>query len=419
MSRTLDRVGAFARAATRRLFAGTKRLLTEEPTAEGAGEAEAAAARELARSSGQLRAGMAKLAQLMAYHEGPGAASDEDARRSLATLWDHAPAMDAAAIRRVVTQDLGAEPEDIFAEWNDTPAIAAASLGQVHAALAHDGTRLAVKVQYPGVAEALRADLDSETFKRRLAGADVGRSLSPESVDALRDAVLGELDYLAEGKFLDRFRRAFRNDPAIVIPRFFPALSTKRVLSAERLDGTSIATATTDAAALAIFRFAWGAPIRHGLLNADPNPGNYILLDETRVGFVDFGCAIEIDPKLRATDRRLWRAVLAGDGESFRFAVYEEGLLGRTRTLDSGTYREWESVLAAPFRNRGPFTWTRDHARALADLTSRLVRAGGLALPPTSLLLWRQRLGVAAVLGSLAPTLDFTAALREILTEIE
>jgi predicted unusual protein kinase regulating ubiquinone biosynthesis (AarF/ABC1/UbiB family) len=418
--RDRERLATFARAAARRFLVGARRLFTTEPGTGDLGEAERAGAAELARSAGELRGGMAKVAQLMAYLEGPGAATDADARRALGALWDQAPGVDPAAIRRVVEEDLGAPPEALFASWDDAP-LAAASLGQVHAATAKDGARLAVKVQYPGVAEALRSDLESPRLVRRLTGSELGGALAPEAVDRLRDAVRAELDYVAEGRWLARFRTALLVDRDLVVPRPWPALSSARVLTAERIDGQSLAAFAASAPAEArarvaqrLFRFAWGVPLQHRLLNADPNPGNYLVQSDGRVAFLDFGCAVELDEELVARDRRLWAALLARDGEALRFAVHEEGLLGRAQTLDSSTYRDWERYLAGPFLAKGPFRWTRAYARRLAELTSQLVRAGGLTLPANGLLLWRQRLGVAAVLGELDAEADFGDALRAV-----
>ena len=138
-ARRRERLASYARGAARRFFVGARRLFTAEPDAEAtAAEAEAAAAEELARTAKELRGGMAKMAQLMAYLRGPGAAGDDEARRALGVLWDRAPGVEPAAIRRVVDEDLGGPPETIFATWDDTP-MAAASLGQVHAATSREG----------------------------------------------------------------------------------------------------------------------------------------------------------------------------------------------------------------------------------------------------------------------------------------
>lgn len=425
-----ERWASFARAQARRLLVGAKRLLTVDPDARGPGNAdaaEAAAAEELARSASELRGGMAKMAQLMAYLRGPGGATDDDARRALGALWDRAPGIDAAVIRRVIVEDLGAPPEEIFADWDDAP-LAAASLGQVHAATTKEGARLAVKVQYPDVAEGLRSDLESPRLLRTLAGAEMGAAVPAESMARLRDAVLAELDYAAEGQWLERFRRAFIGTPDVVIPRLHPKLSSRRVLSVDRADGLPLIDAAVDATdelrarvGLALFRFAWGAPLKHRLLNADPNPGNYLVLPDGRTAFIDFGCAVELDAEIVTQDRRIWRAVLAGDGESLRHAVHMEGLVARdrARALDASNFREWERYLAAPHVGRGAFHWTAGYARRFAELTSELVRAGGLVLPPGAILLWRQRLGVAAVLGELSPKADFAGELQQILRDCE
>jgi predicted unusual protein kinase regulating ubiquinone biosynthesis (AarF/ABC1/UbiB family) len=418
MSRSGERWGLVARQMAKRFVTRAKRALFTDPGKDSGDVVERAGALELARTAGEHKGGLAKVAQLMAYQVGPGAAADKDARRALGQLWDRAPAQSAEAIRGVVEADLGKSISELFSSWDDTP-MAAASLGQVHGAVTTDGVHVAVKVQYPGIAEALRSDLESPRILKQLAGADVGGALDEAAVAVLRDAVLGELDYQAEARWLERFRRAFVGEKSMVVPRLHPTLSGQRVLTAERLDGRTLAEAAWGDAhtALTIFRFAWRAPIEHRLLNADPNPGNYLVLDGGRVGFIDFGCATEIDDELATSDRKLWHAILDGDGEMLRFRVHEEGLVSRAqaRVLDSTTYRDWELHLAAPFLHRRPFNWTAGYARGLAALTSQLVRAGGMSLPPKALLLWRQRLGVAAVIGSLGATADFRQALEDVL----
>jgi len=158
---------------------------------------------------------------------------------------------------------------------------------------------------------------------------------------------------------------------------------------------------------------------RHGLLNADPNPGNYLVLDGAagKVGFLDYGCSIDLDEATVSSDRALWRALVREEPDEFRAALSREGLLGGGRTLDSVTYREWERYLVAPFApataERG-FHWTIPYARDFAQLTSELVRSGNLLLPPQAILLWRQRLGIASVLGSIGATADYRGTLREI-----
>lgn len=418
MSRRLKRFAAFARARWKRLSTTVARaVLTDTDVTTDTAAADHAEAQALADAAMAMRAGVAKIAQLRAYLD---PTAPDAARTLLSRLWDHMPADAPEAVRRVVTEDLG-PLERHFAEWDDQP-LAAASLGQVHAARAHDGTRLAVKVQYPGVAEALAADLASKDVLKRLVGAGLGEAVAREALDVLEAQIRDELDYEKERESLERFRLVCASDPSIVIPRGHRALSSKRVLTMDRLDGRPLAAVMDDAPAArtrtaeVLFRFAFGTPLRHGIANADPNPGNYLVLDEGRVGFVDFGCVVAHSEEVQAQDRRLWLSMIHRDGETLRHAAHEQGLIARAEILDSTTWREWEEALAAPFLARD-YALEPAHAQRLIELTSKLVRARAIELPAPVLLLWRQRLGALAVISRLRPRLPFRALLAELLDD--
>ena len=416
------RLAADARVGLARWWARAKQIVTTDPTGSDDDDriVEEAADRELARHAGQMKGGLAKVAQLLAY-------TSTGAPAELRALWDQVPAAPSAAIARVVEEELGAPPAELFAAWDDTP-LAAASLGQVHAATGHDGRALAVKVQYPGVDEALAGDLASDGFARRLAGSELGRELSPEAVAVVRAAVLAEVDYRHEADALAQVGAAWAGDATIRVPEVVPALSSRRVLTMTRAPGVPIAELAADdpalagAVATAIVRFAWGTPLCHGLLNADPNPGNYLVeragpdADDVRVWFLDFGCTVPIDERTAKGDLELWHALLDPDAfagaERFRMGLAHLGLLRRIDSLASTPHRDWERALAEPFAGDRPFTWDRAYAERLATTTRRALAAGGLALPPAMTLLWRQRLGVAAVIAMLQPRLPFARILR-------
>ncbi|MFO0573468.1 MAG: AarF/ABC1/UbiB kinase family protein [Polyangia bacterium] len=440
MNRSQERLLAFATARLKRFRVQLGRLLSPDID-EGAErrEAQLAEAEELTRRAAGLRGGVAKIGQLRAYLQGSGALAPE-AQKALSRLFDHVPGDEPQAIRRVIEEDLGAPPEKLFAEWTDRP-MAAASLGQVHAARAHDGSLLAVKVQYPGVAAALRDDLDSSGVLRELVGADLGGSVSDEAIAALRDRLLRELDYAEELRSLRRFRSAFSDEASVVIPKAVPELSSGRVLSMERLHGRSLpelaqtrSAAERSAVAHTILRFALVGPIKHGLINVDPNPGNYLVLDSagpgaagapvdqapgplSRVGFIDFGCVAELPEELRQADHDLWMAMIRRDGEALRHAAHRAGLIPAARSFDAAVYRRWERQLGEPFLAREPRPLTPEYVRELASLTWQLAHTQVLSLLPEALLLWRQRLGVFAVLASLQPTLPFRRVLGDVLDD--
>ena len=384
--------------------------------------ADLAEAEAFASSAAELGAAVAKAAQVRAYLDVTGIAATPAARALLARLWDRMPARPPAAIRAVVTAELGAAPEERFARWDDTP-IAAASLGQVHAAEDADGRRFAVKVQYPGVAEALRDNLSSASLLRRVVGDELGSGAAAGALETMRAQLLGELDYVAEAAWLERFRNAFAGDATIVVPRVDSARSTARVLTMERLEGRAIADLATDDAdarrrgARAIFRFAFGAPLQHGIFNADPHPGNYLILPGEKVGFVDFGSAAALPDELRATERRLFLAMIQRDGETLRHAAHAEGLVADATVFEGSIWREWEEALAAPFLTRGEFTLSTRHVARLIARTGELLRLRRIALPAGAILLWRQRLGALAVIAALSPRLDFRRLLAELLDD--
>jgi hypothetical protein len=160
----------------------------------------------------------------------------------------------------------------------------------------------------------------------------------------------------------------------------------------------------------------------HGLLNADPNPGNFLVDEQPDGGIhlwcLDFGCALAIPDAARDADRELWWAFVDDDAasaaERFRIGLARAGLLRRADSLATHAHRDWERALAAPLASRGDFAWTPAYASQLAETTGRVLAAGGLGLPAEVLLLWRQRLGATAVIAML----DARAPFRRLLVDL-
>jgi predicted unusual protein kinase regulating ubiquinone biosynthesis (AarF/ABC1/UbiB family) len=431
--RDRERRGAARKVGWARLVARARQVLTTDASAARDDDEQVvddAGAAELARQAGALRGGVAKVAQLSAYQatEDPTAASG---RAELASLWDRVPPMSGEAIAAVVAAELGAPPGQMFARWDLVP-LASASLGQVHAA-EDDGVdggaprRWAVKVQYPAIAEALRSDLASRRFARQLAGAEIGGALDDTAVAALQVAIADELDYRREADGLRRFAAHWQDDPVIAIPAVDPARSTSRVLTMQRAAGVALARwagepAVRDVIGTALARFAWGSPLRHGVFNTDPHPGNFLVEESAgqgpRLWCLDFGGWCELEPEAAAADRELWWGLIDEDpfagAERFRMGLARAGLLRRTDRLATAAHRDWERLLALPLR-RGSFAWTTAYADELAGQFRRVMLAGGVTLPAPVAMLWRQRLGVAAVLGRLGARFDGGRLVRELI----
>nr|HEX4315499.1 AarF/ABC1/UbiB kinase family protein [Kofleriaceae bacterium] len=423
-----DRKDAERRVGLAKLWARAKQIVTTDPTGSDDDDrmVDEEAARALAAHAGRLKGGLAKVAQLAAYHD---VHAGRGARAVLGGLWDRAPAVSAADISRVVEADLGKPPQQLFASWEGSP-LAAASLGQVHAATTRGGEDVVVKVQYPGVAESLRADLDDDAFVRRLAGGEIGATLDTAALRALAEAVRRELDYRAEAAAMQKFADAWAGDASLRVPRPIAELSTARVLTMTRARGKTIVDVASagDAdvrrqAATAIFRFAWGSPLAHGLLDADPNPGNFLVDVQgdghALVWCLDFGCTVELPPAVRDADRAIHFGLLDDDSETaaerFRMGLSQAGLLARKDSLATLAHRDWERALALPLQARGEFAWTPAYTAELSDATRRVLAAGGLRLTADLLLLWRQRLGASALLGLLDAKAPFRRPLLDLI----
>jgi predicted unusual protein kinase regulating ubiquinone biosynthesis (AarF/ABC1/UbiB family) len=427
---TRARRSAERRVGLARLWARAKQIVTTDPTGSDEDDAVAddAAAEALAHQARTLHGALAKVAQLAAYDPGAMFGDQLELERShrarsaatLGKLWDGAAAIGMNVITGVIEAELGKPVTELFAEIEAKP-LAAASLGQVHAARGHDGKDYVVKVQYPGIDVALTADLKDPKMARRLAGAPLAASLDDEALQPLVESMRDEVDYVQEAKALQAFAHIWADEPSLRFPEVDFARSSRRVLTMTRARGLSIpqvlavegerGQALRAAAAAGIYRFTWGSPLAHAVLNSDPNPGNF-LVEETARGAViwclDFGATTSLEREVVEADRELWWALLDRDGEGaaerFRMAVARVGLLRRTDSLSSDVHRAWERALMMPFTEedaRGRFAFGSAYARELGTVMARALSTGGLGLSSRTLLLWRQRLAAAAVVGLL------------------
>ena len=209
--------------------------------------------------------------------------------------------MDPELAQDVLQSDLGRPVDELFAEFTEQP-MAAASIGQVHRAVLHDGREVAVKIQYPGAAEAIRDDLANTellaTFLRLVDSAS-GTAMRPDVRQITREIAVRiseEIDYRHEAANITAFSELYRDHPFIRIPEVIDEASGDRVLTMTYLDGMDWAAAQQadqdlkNTWAEAIFRFAGGSVRHANLFNADPHPGNYCFNANGQVGFVDFGC---------------------------------------------------------------------------------------------------------------------------------
>jgi len=279
------------------------------------------AAEKLVATLGDLKGLAMKLGQQVSMD--PDLLSPK-VRAVVARLQNQAPPMPWATVREVLSEQLGRPPEASFARFEEAP-LASASLGQVHRAWTHDGHEVAVKVQYPGIARALESDLDNVGAMVSVVGASSKLAHGKAYYAEFRDALLDELDYRQEAQRAQRFARAAAGLAELKVPRVFEALTTEKVLTLELLRGPTLKELLHRVdevdnherfrVSRLLVHAVWGPFLASGCIHADPHPGNFLLLDDGRVGVLDFGAIKELSAPFVTSNRRLFRALC--DDEPF------------------------------------------------------------------------------------------------------
>ncbi len=376
---------------------GLGKRLGGRPAELVAQEIQQRTAEQIFKVLGELKGGALKLGQALSIFEAalpPEIASPY--RATLTRLQESAPPLPAAAVHKVLVADLGASWRDNFAEFNDRPA-AAASIGQVHRAIWRDGRPVAVKIQYPGAGKALISDFTQLGRLGRLFGVLMpGLDVKP-LLDELRRRVAEELDYRLEAASQEAFADAYADDADFLVPHVIAA--TDRVLVSEWMDGTPLSKIIADGsseernrAGILIVRFLFSGPSRVGLLHADPHPGNFRLLDDGRLGVLDFGAVDRLPDGFPPLFGKLLRLMHEDRGiETVEHELRAHGFLKEGVTVDLEALRAYLAPLAEPSRVESfKFSreWLRAEASRVTDMRSAAV-GRRLNLPPSYVLIHR------------------------------
>lgn len=387
--------------------------------AELTAELQLRTADEVARTLGQMKGAMMKIGQMASYIDDGLPAPARDA---LATLQADAPAMAPELAAAEIERELGAHPDELFDRWDPEP-IAAASIGQVHRAVTRDGRAVAVKVQYPGVADAIAADLGNADL---LFGALrlVFPGLDPGPVTAeLRTRIAEELDYRNEAANQMRFARFFDGHPFLHVPAVHEDLSTARILTTDLATGATFTEMLTwpeeerNRTGEALFRFVFRSLYRLGAFNADPHPGNYLFRPGGGITLLDFGLVRNFaDDELARFRAMISTMVIDHDPAAFRRAVEDAGLLARSAPVDDDEVTEFYGHFYRFVRDAAPFTITPEYASATVRQTfnaqSPVTRH--TTLPASFVLVQRINLGLYALLGRIGATANWRRIAEEL-----
>jgi predicted unusual protein kinase regulating ubiquinone biosynthesis (AarF/ABC1/UbiB family) len=336
--RRLSKVGGVAaNTAARTLGTRAANLARSEESGRRALERrQLETAEQIVAALGTMKGAAMKLGQVMSFLD-VGLVPEEfreDFQAKLAELRDAAPKVSFKDMKKVIESEYGEKLEDVFESFDPVP-IAAASIGQVYKARLDDGRDVAVKVQYPGVAAAVRADMQNLGVILRLMKR-IAPGLDPKAMaEEIRGRIEEELDYELEAQNQRRIARIFRGHPFIVVPDVITSLSRERVVVSEFVEGRGfeemkqLPQEERDRIAEIVFRFYFGCMYRHHQFSGDPHPGNCLLLDDGRMAFLDFGLFKRIAPEIAEFELETQRLGVARDAAGLIAKLHEGGFIGQ------------------------------------------------------------------------------------------
>ena len=368
----------------------------------------------MARELDQMKGMAMKVGQILSYFDG---VLPEETHAALQSLQRGARPVAFETMGAVVQEAFGEPAQALFEEFDEQP-VAAASIGQVYRAR-YLGQPVAVKVQYPGVAETIDAD-----FKRlgklarlaSLASAVDGVAIAEE----LRQSIGEECDYRREAAYQDAFAQVWDHDPAVLIPRSVPARTAEKVITTQWCEGRDFYTFVAEASqerknevAQLLARFAYRSMFGRGTINADPHPGNYLFPRNGPVVFLDFGCVRRIDTEFLEVERRLAQVVVED-----RRSEFDEALLATRMVVNEARFDfdfHWKMLCHQYEPYRSPsYHFTFDYMKRGMEFSGhKNPNMRRLSIPPPWIWLTRLQWGLHAVMARLDARGCYSELMRE------
>jgi len=422
------RIGGLAAGQGVRWTAGNlaDRLRSEESAKEHSGERALQLADALVEQLGTMKGAAMKLGQVLSGLEFSGIPEDqrEEFKAKLAKLRDQSEPRPWREIEKVLRSELGESPGRVFSEI-EQEAFAAASIGQVHRALTREGDQVALKIQYPGVAEAVGSDMRnlgllSPMIRKLAPGLDI-KPLFKE----LSERIEEELDYELEADRSRQIWRMIQGHPFLMTPRVYTDLSSRRVLATEFIQGQSFSALqdepdpVRDRAGEQIFRFYFGLLDRRAWALGDPHPGNMLRVGE-RMCFLDFGMIRQVPRDYLQGEQAVARAVVDQDAQRVHELLSQLGYLPRPELITPEQILEQLQVAGGWYFQPGLLRITPELVRDLVEISSSpaspyYAQLRQQSIPPVSLLIRRMEGMVLSTLGELRAEADWGSITREML----
>lgn len=383
---------------------------------------------------GDLRGLALKVGQTVSYVDGllPPEAT-EVYQRALARLQSNAPTVSFDEIRKEIERGLGRPLHEAYTRFDETP-LAAASIGQVHRAWLREGDRereVAVKVQYPSIAQALTSDLKNLDALHPMVAVMAPGADTRGGMDEVIEHIRAELDYTREADNQERFRALTEGWEGVEVPRVVRSHTARNVLTMDFIPGHSIrqvaeegSQALRNKVGVAIFRFTLGLALGRGVFNTDPHPGNYLVRDDGTVAFLDFGSVKEMPPELHARWRHLATLLVTGQIDAWRregaklFGMEAMDPRVRQRHQDfmlqtaAMVQRDEEVTIDRVLLRKAIQDGVKTAKGIAQDVGWLPSRAKTAAIPPDFVMAGRMQLGLFAVLAQLRPRANWNRILR-------
>jgi predicted unusual protein kinase regulating ubiquinone biosynthesis (AarF/ABC1/UbiB family) len=410
--------GTYASTAARKVFASAERRVELDA------ERELKTAEAITERLGNMKGALMKLGQMASYLDEGLPAPLRDA---LAQLQSNAPPMSAELAAQVIRDELGAPPDELFVEWDPVP-LASASIGQVHRAVVIDRDTgleraVAVKVQYPGVGDAIEADLRNADLLGAILKQGFGGLDPDDMVAEIKERITDELDYSLEAHHQQIFADHYRGHPFIHVPDVLPWLSSRRVLTTELVSGHTWAEAREwsqherDLIGETLFRFVFRSLYGMHLFNGDPHPGNYLFHGDGRVTFLDFGLVKHFSHDEMNTFISMVRtAAYEHDVSAFRGILERAGMLQPGAPVGDPEVGEYFSQFYESVREDKQVTWSGEYSSRIVrhtfDRTSPISQYA--TVPRAFVFIQRINLGLYALLGELGATGNYRRMAEEL-----
>jgi predicted unusual protein kinase regulating ubiquinone biosynthesis (AarF/ABC1/UbiB family) len=425
-----DREDSFAQRVTRfaRVSAGLTGVAARGAARSltGTGLFSAENAQDLTAVLGNLRGPVMKVAQFMATFPG---LLPPDVAAPLLSLQSNAPPMGPAFVRRRMQAELGADWEQKFKSF-DRNAAAAASLGQVHRAVAKDGSALACKLQYPNMDAAVQSDV-----RQLKAALRVQRGIDPtidtrEIGEEIAARLAEELDYRREAAHIRLYRIMLADTPEIAVPDVVAALSTRRLLTMTWLEGRPIlefvdaSQRARNRAAAALFRAWWRPFAHHGAIHGDPHLGNYAVRPDGGINLLDYGCVRTFTPQFVKGVIGLYRALQKNDdalaAESYRAWGFERLTPAMVEALNMWARFIFTPLLDDRVRLVDDGVPAAEYGLKQAnDVHAKLKALGGIKPPREFVFMDRAAIGLGGALIRLGARLNFHKLFEEEIVDFD